>query len=71
VRLLAVGTVVTVTPQAVKYLDDTVRPQGMPFQAVVLGYDMGHTKYMVGREIWPGKFARTGEWFFPKEVKET
>lgn len=68
--LLAVGTLVTVTPQAIKFLDGTVKPQGKPFPAVVLGYDMGHTKYQVGREIWPGKFATTGEWVFPKEVEE-
>jgi hypothetical protein len=60
-RLLPVATYVKVTP-----------PDGPPFVARIVGYDMGHTKYEVGRRYggW-GRwlFADGGTWVLPHEVE--
>jgi hypothetical protein len=69
-RLLAVGTVVTVSPRQIKWLDGTVSEPKPPFKAKVAGYDMGRTKYEVVREIWPGHFSSVVEWVFLGQVEE-
>lgn len=66
--LIEVGAVVVVTPQQIKWLDGTVSNAKPPYKAKVLGYDMGRTKYQVGREIWPGRFSEVVEWVFLKQA---
>lgn len=68
--LLAVGTVVMVTPRQIKWLDGTVSEAKPPFKAKVVGYDMGGTKYEVAREIWPDHFSSVVEWVFLGQVEE-
>jgi hypothetical protein len=71
VELIEIGTVVTVTHVPVRYLDGTVERPRAPYRAMVRGYDDFRTKYELGREYAPHRFARGGTWAFLIEVEET
>lgn len=69
-ELLPVGTVVRVTPSMITWLDGGLT-RAQPYNAIVRGYDTGHTKYWVSPELWAdsGQFMERGlYWPFPHEV---
>lgn len=55
-----VGTVVVVTPAC--------QVRGPAYRAVVVGYNQARTRYHVGAELAPGRYARGGSWAAPGEV---
>lgn len=61
--MLPEGTLVLVTKRPETY--------GPPFRGLVVGYNQDRTRYHVGAELAPGRFARGGSWASPGEVKRT
>ncbi len=64
-KMLPIGTYVHVTE---KHGERTEQ-----YYAVVVGYDMGKTKYEVGKRYagWGAwRFTSGGSWVFPREVTE-
>jgi hypothetical protein len=55
---LPIGTLVEVH----KYHEDR------PFEAIVRGYDMGHSKFEVGRKYMSDQYDDGGTWVFPQEI---
>jgi hypothetical protein len=67
-KMLPIGARVRVTPITITHLDGTSSTDE-PYNAVIVGYDMGRTKYRLDREIWDGLYATGGHtWAFRKEV---
>jgi hypothetical protein len=60
-ELLPVGTYVQVTPFPITGQS--------PYTGRVIGYDIHHSKYRIGREYMPGLFAEWSSWAFPREVE--
>lgn len=55
------NTVVRVNP------DNSVR--GPEYRAKIVGYNAGRTRYHLGAEIAPGRYAKGGSWAAPHEVR--
>lgn len=68
-ELLPVGTVVWVTRLPITRLDGTTEQPPPPYNAIVRGYDMHHSKYELGREYLPGMYSDGGDWAFPHHVQ--
>jgi hypothetical protein len=59
--MLPIGLTVVVTP--------TSDVRGPAYRARIVGYNAERTKYHVGAEVAPGRFAKGGSWAAPDEAR--
>ena len=59
--MLPEKTVVVVTPSS--------QVRGPAYRAQIVGYNQAGTRYHVGAELTPGRYARGGSWAAPGEVR--